>query len=106
MSVPKYNELMLPLLQFASDGKEHHVREAVEKIAIHLRLTEEQQTELVSNGTKTKYYDRIQWAKSYLTKAGLLESTGRGVFRITQRGYDVLKTNPREISIKLLQQFP
>ncbi len=26
MSVPKYNELMLPLLQFASDGDEHHIR--------------------------------------------------------------------------------
>ncbi|MEL7433255.1 MAG: restriction endonuclease [Chloroflexota bacterium] len=106
MAVPKYNELMLPLLQYAGDGQEHHIRDASEAIAQHLQLTEEQLSELVPSGRKTRYYDRIHWAKTYLTKAGLLESTGRGVFRITQRGYDVLDTNPPEIDKEILNQFP
>lgn len=104
-AVPKYNELMLPLLQFASDGKEHHVQEAIEKIAIHLRLDEQQLSELVPSGKKTKYYDRIHWAKTYLTKARLLESVGRGLFRITQRGYEVLDSNPTQIDNDFLSQF-
>lgn len=105
MSTPKYNELMLPLLQFASDGKVHHIRKASEAIADYLQLTDEQLNELVASGKKTKYYDRLHWAKTYLSKAGLLESVGRGLFKITQRGYDLLNTNPQEINSKLLSQY-
>lgn len=105
MAVPKYNDLMLPLLQYSSDGQEHHVRDASTAIAEHLRLTDEQLNELLPSGKKTKYYDRIHWAKTYLNKAGLLESTGRGLFRITQRGFDILETNPPKIDQQLLAQF-
>lgn len=105
MAVPRYNDLMLPLLQFSSDGQEHHVRDASNAIAEHLQLADEQLNELLPSGKKTKYYDRIHWAKTYLGKAGLLESTGRGVFRITQRGYDLLETNPPNIDNKLLRQY-
>ena len=105
MAVPKYNDLMLPLLQFSSDGKEHHVHDASNMIAEHLQLSDEQLNELLPSGKKTKYYDRIHWAKTYLSKAGLLESTGRGLFRITQRGYDLLETDPPAIDNKLLSQF-
>ncbi|PJF21023.1 MAG: restriction endonuclease, partial [Phototrophicales bacterium] len=41
MAVPAYSELMLPLLQYASDGKEHHIRDAVQPIAEYLELSEE-----------------------------------------------------------------
>lgn len=105
MAVPKYNELMLPLLQFSSDGEEHHIRNASIEIADYLKLADEQINELLPSGKKTKYYDRIHWAKTYLSKAGLLESTGRGLFKITQRGYDLLNTNPQEINSKLLNQY-
>jgi restriction system protein len=106
MAVPKYNELMLPFLQFAGDGQEHHVQEAIEKIAIHLHLNEEQLSELVPSGKKTKYYDRVHWAKTYLTKAQLVKSVGRGLFIITQRGYSILEKNPSHIDKDFLSQFP
>ncbi len=105
MSVPKYNELMLPLLQYASDGEEHHVRNASEAIAEHLQLTEDQLTELIPSGKQTRYYNRIHWAKSHLLKAGLLESTGRGFFKITQRGYEELASNPSEITNEDLRKY-
>jgi len=38
--------------------------------------------------------------------AGLLEKTGRGAFRITQRGKDALSSNPAQINLRFLQQFP
>lgn len=37
--------------------------------------------------------------------AGLIENTRRGVFRITHRGQEVLKTPPSEINLKFLRQF-
>lgn len=106
MTVPRHNDLMLPLLQYADDEKVHHIRESSEAIAEHLQLSEKQLSELLPSGTKTKYYDRIHWAKTYLVKSGLLESTGRGLFKITERGISVLETNPPEIDYDLLRQFP
>src|SRR6266567_1479081 len=38
--------------------------------------------------------------------AGLLEKTGKGRFRITERGKEILSTNPTVINMHLLQQFP
>ncbi len=38
--------------------------------------------------------------------AGLLESPKRGVFKITERGRDVLEKNPSVINLKYLFQFP
>jgi restriction system protein len=41
-----------------------------------------------------------------MTQAGLLESSRRGYFRITQRGRDVLSKKPNAIDVKFLEQFP
>lgn len=40
-----------------------------------------------------------------MTKAGVLETPKRGYFKITQRGIDLLKTNPKEVNVKLLTQY-
>ncbi len=42
----------------------------------------------------------------HLRRAGLIESTGRGLNRITQRGRDILAANPSRIDLRLLNQFP
>lgn len=41
-----------------------------------------------------------------MKKVGLLESTGRGKFRINDRGLAVLRSDPAEINVKFLEQFP
>lgn len=41
-----------------------------------------------------------------MVKAGLLEMTRRAFYRITDRGKQVLKTNPNRIDIIFLEQFP
>jgi restriction system protein len=106
MTVPTYDKFMLPLLQYASDGHEHHIRDAMAAIADFLDLSEEDRNELTSGGQKTKLYDRVQWASTYLKKAGLLVSRGRGIVQITQRGMDVLSANPETITSDYLKQFP
>jgi len=40
MPIPDYQSLMLPLLRFASDQKEHSLREAIERLAEEFSLTE------------------------------------------------------------------
>ena len=105
MTLPAYSDILLPLLKYASDAQEHNIRDAIEVLADEFQLTEEQRTSLMPNATQPTFSYRTHWANTYLKKAGLLESTGRGLFRITQRGLDVLATHPTEIDKNYLMQF-
>lgn len=105
MTVPNYQTFMLPLLKITSDAKEHSLSEVIENIAIELKITDEDRKELLPSGRQSKFDNRVGWAKTYLTKAGLLQSTGRGKFCITERGFQVLKSNPLTITKKDLERF-
>jgi len=105
MPIPTYDKLMLPLLQLASNGAEYHVRQAMSLLAEHFQLTEDERSELLPSGRMSTFDNRVHWAKTYLIKSGLLQSTGRGLFQITQRGYDVLDSNLEYIDRGFLDQF-
>ena len=106
MAIPDFQSCMLPLLQFAGDGEEHSISEAYDALAEYFDLSDEDMNELLPSGKQQTYKNRIAWANSYFKQAGLLESSRRGHFCITQRGRDVLATKPDRIDIHLLNQFP
>jgi len=106
MPIPDYQSIMLPLLKFAGDKKEHSIREAIEHIANIFNLSEEEQREVLPSGRQYIIDNRVGWARTYLKKAGLLESTQRSYFKITDLGLEVLQKNPKEINVKFLEQFP
>jgi len=97
---------MYPLLELAADGEVHSMDEAYEVLAEKFNLTEEERAELLPSGRQSRYENRVGWARTYLTKAGLLESTGRGQFKITPRGLDVLRSGVTDIDKSYLYQFP
>lgn len=106
MAIPDFQTIMLPLLKFSADRKEHSLREAIEFLADEFKLTEEERKELLPSGQQATFDNRVGWARTYMLKAGLLESTKRGYFCITDRGLQILKENPEKIDIKLLERFP
>ncbi len=106
MAIPDYQSVMLPLLRFASDGSEYSLREAIDGLADKFGLTDTERKELLPSGQQPTFDNRVAWARTYISKAGLLEPTRRGYFRITQRGRDVLAKSPSEINAKFLEQFP
>jgi len=85
MLIPDYQSLMLPVLKVASAG-EVKVSDVVKKIADQLGLSDEERNELLPSGRQPVIYNRVQWAKTYMSKALLIESTRRGHFKITRRG--------------------
>ncbi|MEJ5225981.1 MAG: restriction endonuclease [Anaerolineales bacterium] len=105
MPIPDYQTLMLPLLKLTADKNDHSLREAVEVLAKQFQLSADELAELLPNGRKTRFYDRVGWAGTYLRKAGLLASSERGQFRITQRGLDVLNQKPVKIDVGFLEQY-
>lgn len=104
MVIPDYQSIMLPLLKYSGDGKEHRVRDAVEKLAENFKLSEEERKELLPSGQQAVFKNRVGWASTYLKKAGLLNPGKKGYFSITQRGLDILKENPAFIDVNFLKR--
>ena len=77
MAVPDYQSLMLPVLLASTIG-EVRIGDAVDRLADQLNLTPEDRAQLLPSGKQTLLGNRVHWAKTYLTKSGLLESTRRG----------------------------
>ena len=106
MSIPDYQSILLPLLNLAQDGKEHSLRASADVIADEFQLTTEERTQLLPSGNQTVFFNRVGWSRTYLCKAGLLESNRRGFFQITQRGKDLLAEKPQKITSKSLERYP
>ena len=101
MAIPDFQSVMLPLLNFSSDQKEHSLYDAINSLAIQFGLTDDERQELLPSGKQTRFDNRVAWAKSYFKQAGLVENTRRGYFKISQRGLDLLATNPKKINKKI-----
>jgi restriction system protein len=106
MPVPDFQSIFLPLLKQISDGKEYRYRDLIELLAEHFKLTDPERNELLPSGNQVIFDNRVGWAKTYLKKAGLLDSPKRAVITITQRGLDVLKSNPPVLNVRFLRQYP
>lgn len=59
--------------------------EVVEQIATDMKLSEEEQNDVVpSGGSRLK--TNVAWARFYLVREGLLDSSKRGIWSITEKG--------------------
>ena len=59
--------------------------EVVERIALDLNLTDEIQNETLPSG-ESRLRNQVAWARFYLVREGLLDSSKRGVWSLTERG--------------------
>lgn len=106
MAIPDFQTIMLPLLKFTGDGKEHSLRNAVDHLADEFQLSEEERKEMLPSGKQKLFNNRAAWALTYIRKACLVESSKHGVFKITDRGQEVLSKGLNKIDNKFLSQFP
>ncbi|MBO4648958.1 MAG: restriction endonuclease [Lentisphaeria bacterium] len=104
MAIPGFQDFLLPLLQFCADGKGHTASEAADYCYKKLNLTEDDLKVKSDKGTNIAY-NRLAWAKTFLTQAKLLAILQRGIFAITQRGRDVLAEKHSELRVKDLKRF-
>ena len=58
MAVPDFQTIMLPLLKFAGDGREHSTSEAIDALALEFRLSEEDRKELLPSGRQARFDNR------------------------------------------------
>jgi len=80
--------------------------EIIELLSNIFKLSEQDRNEMIPSGKQRTIYNRVGWTRTYLKKAGLVETPGIGRVKITARGLEVLKKNPPKIDRKFLMQFP
>jgi restriction system protein len=106
MPIPDFQSLMRPLLDCASDGKEHALREVIDRLAVQCGLADVERKQLLPSGNQEVFVNRVAWAKTHLKMAGLLDSPKRGYLNITPLGINVLSEFPERIDLKVLRQQP
>lgn len=105
--LPNYQQFMRPFLEIAqaADGAEVKLRDVINQIADQFDLSDDERRETLPSGRQSILDNRIGWARTYLTKAGLLEVTRRAHFVITDRGIKSLQDPNAVINNHYLKQF-
>src|SRR5438094_2741900 len=106
MPIPDYQTVMLPLLKLAADGKEHHIRDAINALGNQFGLSEQERKELLPSGVDRVFNNRIGWARTYLKKAGLIDYPKQGYFKATERGLKLISQNVSRVDVAFLKQYP
>ena len=105
--IPNYQEFMRPFLEVAqaANGNEVKLRDVINELAAKFNLSENEREETLPSGKQRILDNRVGWARTYLSKAGLLEVTRRAHFIITERGIKALQDKSAVIDNKYLKQF-
>lgn len=105
MSVPKFYEFHIPMLQYLGDGQPHNIKDVKEKMKSYFHLTEEDLAGMLPSGRVTTFANRVGWASTYLKAAGLIDKPARGVLLITKEGENLLQHLPDVIDINFLNRY-
>lgn len=105
MPIPDFQTAMLPVLRAFNDGAKS-VSEALPALRKEFLVTDSEAEELLPSGRVTVLQSRAHWARTYLSKAGLLQSPSRNRHEITDAGKRLLASGVDRIDMKTLEQFP
>jgi restriction system protein len=104
MAIPKHDEIRVPAMDLLKTNGTMKLRDFIEPLAVHFNLSEEYINEMYPSGNGHVFYDRISWALSYLNMGGLLDKPKRGMYKINQKGIDLLNT-PEKVDKYIEQQL-
>jgi restriction system protein len=104
MPIPKYDDLLNPLMQAIRNlGGSASVAEQEDEVATLLKLTEAEVSE-IHRGNRTKLSYRLAWARTYLKRYGALDNSSRGVWALTSEGQKHQTVN-KELVKKIVQSI-
>ncbi|WP_116115539.1 restriction endonuclease [Austwickia chelonae] len=106
MTIPDFQTCMRPCLAMLAERGRMRSREVKNAIADVFNLADEERARLLTSGRQRMIDNRVAWALTYLTQAGLLSRPQRGYVEITDAGRQALAANPDRIDRKTLEAFP
>jgi restriction system protein len=96
---------MRPVLELLGDGEDHAVKAIQQSLAERFSLSREDTQQMLPGGTGKLFANRVGWATTYLYQTKLIDRPRRAVYRITDRGRQVLADSPDRVDLKVLAQF-
>lgn len=107
MAIPSFQTLMLPLLEMLSDGQTRRaVPDVTDPLGEQFHLTPDERQQMLPSGAMPTFVNRVHWAVTYMSKAGLLSRPARGRVAITELGKAALASKPAKIDIAFLLKYP
>lgn len=104
MPVPDYQTLMAPALSALQDEQPRTAAQVREHVIGQMDLSPEDLTERIASGARV-FDNRVHWALTYMSQAGLVRRPRRGVVQITDRGRDVLLQHSERVDNDVLSTF-
>ena len=105
MSLPTYDQLMLPLMKLLFELNEPiKISDAANILAERSKLSKDILNQTLPSG-KNIFKDRVSWAKTYLVKAGLINQPKRAYCEISELGKTLNLNNLDAITNEFLAQF-
>lgn len=106
MPIPDFQTAMRPAL-VAIDGTEAKSHAQIrDGVAAALGVTDEERQQMIPSGKQELFTNRVAWALTHMSQAGLLARPQRGRYLLTERGKQVLRDHPDRVDISVLAQFP
>ncbi len=100
---PRFVRYFGPVLEvlksLGGSGSPDEVRAGV---AAHLAISEEEQSEQLASGS-SRFDNQVAWARFYLTRAGFLDASQRGVWSLTEKGRSV--SLPDAAAVQLFKEI-
>jgi len=88
MKGPQFLKYVIPILNILqANGGAGNSSSVIDQVIEDLGITEEDLAETLANG-QSRVRNQIQWARFYLFKAGLIDNSQRGIWRLTKVGLD------------------
>ena len=105
MAVPKFFEFFEVFLKALSDGETHKAKDVRTYIAHEMNISDVDLAEMLPSRRQTTFDNRVSWARTYLDRAGLIDTPTRGQYCITDEGRKALNSG-NTIDLKYLEQYP
>ncbi|NHB56920.1 restriction endonuclease [Acinetobacter shaoyimingii] len=98
-------DLMLPLLRMMqNENKIYSLSDAYSELLKVLDCSEEEKNATMDDGRNIIFY-RLQWAKTYLKKAGIIDYPRKAHFQLSKVGESLDLSNLKSLTPKYLSQF-
>jgi restriction system protein len=107
MAVITTERCFRPFLVALSDAPQRQINDVTVRVADLLQLSDAERQARVAGGSTTVVRHRCGWARTALSRAGLIVRVSRGIWRITDAGREALQRFPVEIrEVDLREQYP
>lgn len=105
MAVPKFYEFFPFVMKNLSNGEIFSVKQIRTLVFDNMHLTEEDRSVLLPSGKQRTADNRVNWALTYLRKAGLVERPSTGKYQISSIGKAALQEVGYNITLEYLDKF-